>query len=518
MEKNERLREQYPPYRPSSNINIIHIHHHTNINIIEQLIQQAQTTHRYTIDTESEAKRGEPNVGALIQIEMVHSSSYSTVMLIETFHLADATSSLIDEIKKLWNIIFNSGNEIISWGPVRKEFKDFKDIEWVQIGKITPKNLQALFQDQEDEGVTHPATESRVVITGVSFDTPGDDYYYDDYNDNDYNDNGYYDDGSRKIKYSLQTAVIMKLNQFIDKSKTVGKWGCGLDPVLETWRTKLFQRKYYDRHVEQQTRRDMVNYAVFDCTTVTELYFTMYPEQINDIRMHVDHYSDISDDDDEIIGILSKQNPPPPPPTKPTLHDEQIIRQQPHASSTEPKPTRQVMVNDNGYDFSNMDEDELIERLKPRFDVARTVHHRPHHQPHHQPEELIITTTREEINELIAPEQPASATAANEKSEEEKRKERQRRKNEKYKEKKKYKPEFQNKLTRPIYYKYNYIKIRAQLLDDRIYTTHHVLINHAHDQVEIGFRSPMELEDARRRMRSNYFSINEYIRRWSGRS
>ncbi len=66
MEKNERLREQYPPYRPSSSINVIHIHHRTNINIIEQLIHQAQTTHRYTIDTESETNYGGPNIGALI--------------------------------------------------------------------------------------------------------------------------------------------------------------------------------------------------------------------------------------------------------------------------------------------------------------------------------------------------------------------------------------------------------------------------------------------------------------------
>ena len=138
----------------------------------------------------------------------------------------------------------------------------------------------------------------------------------------------------------------------------------------------------------------------------------------------------------------------------------------------------------NGYVNQLPDiEHELIEALKPKFN-----------QPAAQP----ITTT--------------TTTSC-----EQKKKERQRRKNEKFKLKKKYDPKFNNKILRPIYYRYNYRKIRAQLLDDKIFTSHQITINHDQTEVMIGFKTNEEKERAKSVIKINYFTREQYIKRWSGR-
>ncbi|CAF1465789.1 unnamed protein product [Adineta ricciae] len=493
--KNEERRQQYPPYHPASDIDIIHIHHRTNIHIIEKLIQQAQETHRYTVDTESQTNYGRPNTGAVIQIQMVHSRNFSTVILIETFHLADATSSLLEQIKQLWNIIFNSGNEIISWGPIRKEFDDFKHIEWVKIGKIIPKNLQALFQDQEDEGITHPATESRVGNTGVTWDTPG------DHDDDDYYDD-YYDDGATKIKYSLQTAVIMKLNQFVDKSLTVSQWGCGLDWALETWRTKLFERRFYDQQIEKQTRRNMEDYAVYDCTSVTELYFHMYQEQTDESPKHSDHVSDISEDE-EIISIPTKKQEAtqeieqPPAPTFITELDLELeAASEFEEESAHPSQqieecnggmlTKQRIMLDQPELLNMMDEDELLDFLRPTV-----IQQPPAPEPERQqkPER-----TEEEARQ--------------------RKQEIQRRKNEKLKWKKQHLPQFQLKMKRPIYEEYDYHRIRAQLAEDEVHHSHEIKIDDRRNTVSIGFRSVEQQEKAKSIVKIDYFGKKQFEARW----
>ncbi|CAF5155101.1 unnamed protein product, partial [Rotaria magnacalcarata] len=92
--------------------------------------------------------------------------------------------------------------------------------------------------------------------------------------------------------------------------------------------------------------------------------------------------------------------------------------------------------------------------------------------------------------------------------------ERQRKKNIKLKWKQKHRPDFQNKIKRPIYYKYDYRKIRAQLTDDKIYTSHQITINRNLVEVIIGFKTKQEKEAATTRIKINYFSRTQYIERW----
>jgi hypothetical protein len=88
MDRNEELRGLYPPYYPSANLEITHVHYRSTIQTVEELIKKATKTGRYVVDTESQHKKlrkGESRTnGALIQIQMIHSTNNSTVIVIET--------------------------------------------------------------------------------------------------------------------------------------------------------------------------------------------------------------------------------------------------------------------------------------------------------------------------------------------------------------------------------------------------------------------------------------------------
>ncbi|CAF3913748.1 unnamed protein product [Rotaria sp. Silwood1] len=63
--------------------------------------------------------------------------------------------------------------------------------------------------------------------------------------------------------------------------------------------------------------------------------------------------------------------------------------------TTPPTTSTNILFNLED-DLSNISEDELIELLKPKFNKKEEIFH----QPYHQADELIITTTPREIDEL----------------------------------------------------------------------------------------------------------------------
>lgn len=143
-------------------------------------------------------------------------------------------------------------------------------------------------------------------------------------------------------------------------------------------------------------------------------------------------------------------------------------------------------VNDH-YELSDISEDELIEFRRPKFNRPDPA------SPKTNPKEEPATTKKPSKSEI------------------------QKRKNLKRKIKQRTRPDYQNKLTRPLYYRYDVRKVRAQLIDDDLHHTHQITINRHRDEVRIGFKSKEELERARLIIRSNYFGRDQYIRRWSGK-
>jgi len=289
--KNEELRGLYPPYYPSSSLEIIHVHHQSTIQSIEELNKKARKTRRFVVDTESQyqkLKKGEPRRnGALIQIQMIHSTINSTVVLIETFYLPDTQTILYKKIKELCDIIFNNNNEIITWGRIEQEFDSFHHLNLIHLGNVRKCDLQLYFSNPSQIYDTHPEMERREITGEVSMeiDTPGDELII-DIDDDDWNLNDDYGNFQRKEKLNpplgLQTAVAENFNKFLDKSYTKNDWDCGLDLTLDTWRRNRFSKDRYDEHKEKQQRKEMVQYAVNDCASVAELYFEKYPEAIND--------------------------------------------------------------------------------------------------------------------------------------------------------------------------------------------------------------------------------------------
>ncbi|CAF3316442.1 unnamed protein product [Rotaria socialis] len=483
MNKNEDLQAKYPPFKSSSSITIIHIHHKSTIDTLNDLITLAHRTSRYTVDTESE--RNKINNDALIQIQFLHSTDASTIILIETAHLPNPQTTLYTKIKELWYTIFNNNNKVITWGTVENEFNNFHHLDFIDLGNpFQHINLQSFFKEWHDTHcVTHPEMEKRDKHTGpVSpnmVDMSGDDSD-DDMDDGKLNDYVQYKcDHITHYDYnatwSLQDAIATTFNKFLDKSQTINSWQCGIDLQLDTWKNKFFSRPQYNKHIEQQQRIKMKQYAADDCVAVAELFLCMYPETTNQHQIH-----DISQHT-----------------TTKTITT---------TTTTTTTASRNILIDLEDY-LSNISEDE-IELIKPRFDKKKEENL---HQPNDSPAELIITTTENEINELISiQQQPPNTSATSTLT----KNERQRRKNQKLKWKQKHRPTFQRKIKRPIYYRYDYRKIRSQLADDDIHTSHQITINKEKGEVLIGFKSKEEEEKARNKIKINYFSREQYKQRW----
>ncbi|CAF2113682.1 unnamed protein product [Rotaria magnacalcarata] len=261
--------------------------------------------------------------------------------------------------------------------------------------------------------------------------------------------------------WSLQDAIATTFNKFLDKSQTINFWQCGIDWELDTWKNKLFSRQQYNKHIEQQQRIKMKQYATDDCIAVAELFLCMHPETTKTITL----------------------------------------------TTTTAAAARSMAINFED-SLSNISEDEieLIQLLKPKLKEKEIVN-----QPNDSPAELIMTTTENEINELIpTQQQPPNASTTSKLT----KNERQRRKNQKLKWKQKHRLDFQRKIKRPIYHRYDYRNIRSQLADDEIHTSHQITLNKEKGEVLIWFKSKEEEEKARNKIKINYISREQYKQRW----
>ena len=108
------------------------------------------------------------------------------------------------------------------------------------------------------------------------------------------------------------------------------------------------------------------------------------------------------------------------------------------------------------------------------------------------------------------PRQPAQT----EEEQRQRKREKHRKKNEKYKAKKHDRPSFKHEIIRPIYYRYDYRTIRAQLQADDVHHTHQIRINDARTEVTINFKSEEEREDERKKVPISYFTDVQYHKRW----
>ncbi|CAF1390000.1 unnamed protein product [Rotaria sordida] len=100
-------------------------------------------------------------------------------------------------------------------------------------------------------------------------------------------------------KYSLQLAVYLIFNEWLDKRMTLASWGCGIDTETTTFKNK----KHQVIKDEEYIRQLMTLYAMNDCFSVTKLAdYILPPDELSTPPTII--YEQISDDEDGQI----KQN------------------------------------------------------------------------------------------------------------------------------------------------------------------------------------------------------------------
>jgi hypothetical protein len=455
MERNEDLQTTFPPFHFSSEVNIVYLHHQTDLSVIEQLIEKAKKTTLFTIDTESEGRK-ESEKGALIQIQCVHSRQQSTMILIETRYLSDRQSSSFMRMKELCSIILKDENKILSWGEIDMELEKFQ--EYQLLTTTTPKggkNMQQAFGRWHNQLGIHvqpkrPTTEEDEPIniwdTILGLNSP------EEASTRTICDCGHRSHQDAQATWSLQDAIALVFGEFLDKSETINKWGCGLDPKLNTWQRKVFSRRQYREEEERGKRQKMQDYAVNDCIAVTRLFF--HPQRSNELPTFADRTSTGTMEDFDLFYGYSADE----------IRDIYLFQEQATAE----------LGDLNSFDITVTDQPRVDDQPAPQ-------------ESHEAPPQLIDRPSKTE---------------------------RQRKKNEKLRWKQKNRWDFQHKVCRPIYHRYDYRKIRSQLMDDHIHTSHELTINRKKSEVLIGFKSADERQRAIQTIRVNYFSREQFKRRW----
>ncbi|CAF3597217.1 unnamed protein product [Rotaria socialis] len=224
-----------------------YINRETSIGVLNDLIDYAYCIQTYSIDTEDQLQQPPtPSEPALIQIQFVHEKDPSIIILIETHHLPPERSSKFDKIKQLCQTILSSNNIASCWGDPKVElskFTRFNLFDNDDIQRMVPKNIQADFKAWFN--CTYPTST-------------------------------HCKDGPNDI-YSLQAAIYLAFNEWLDKRLTLANWGCGIDWSLKAYLSSNNMHDQQSRIIqdEEEIRTLMTTYASNDCFAVAKLYQMM---------------------------------------------------------------------------------------------------------------------------------------------------------------------------------------------------------------------------------------------------
>jgi len=250
MSRNERQRQLnrelsvLPTFTPLNDCQIYHINRSTSSIILQDLIQLARKTKRYTIDTELDYYTHEP---ALIQIEFI--AMKSVVLLIETCHLPRPSSVLFWLIQSLFKVIFQSSNLIYVWGDFIFELTHFLHcglFSSTMLNQVNTMNVQLRFKQWYNQVFLH-----RCGLPSVSDDHQLCTCFY------------------RPVKHknnqwSLQKAIAYTFHEFLDKRRTKSNWSRRLSS------NSMQQYSMLNEQIKQ-LHEHLILYAVNDCLAVTKL-------------------------------------------------------------------------------------------------------------------------------------------------------------------------------------------------------------------------------------------------------
>ncbi|CAF2829011.1 unnamed protein product [Rotaria sp. Silwood2] len=274
------LASRYSPFQPLHYQNFF-INYKTTEQTLFHLIEKIKISNLFTLDTESIGIHKQPNKPALIQLQIILSSSFSYVILVEVFHLPRIHQTTFQLIQQLFNTLFNSNKNIYIWGSIDEleKFVKFNLFSSDQIYLSNDINLQDDFKIFWNQHHPHKSTLSSTndsisciceTCLGIQPNNP----------------------------WSLQDAVALQLNQWLDKRHSRSPFDIGLDPTLVHLNSK-----------ELTYRQTMIAYAANDCLSMHQLIISMnrieQQEPFNDLSIEPDYnismYSDSPGPNDLVI-------------------------------------------------------------------------------------------------------------------------------------------------------------------------------------------------------------------------
>lgn len=237
-----------PEFQPRQPFRIYYLHRLTSFMSIFYLIDKAQRTREYTIDTE-----GDPHTQQrlLVQIEFIQTADInedSIIVLVELNRLPWFQSKLFHLFQRLFCSIFYPENRIFTWDNQKKHVEQLISYQLFNIDQLNHVDwidLQVDFKFWYNRRYKHDRS------------------CQDQTNDDDHPQCTCEHRPYKWIhqRWSLQLAVAHVFGEHLDKTYRKNNWHLGVDP---RWPTLI-----------EHERKNMIKYAVNECLSVTKLKMFM---------------------------------------------------------------------------------------------------------------------------------------------------------------------------------------------------------------------------------------------------
>ena len=307
--------KQTSPYR------YFHIHAETPIDIIDDLIDYAKEITTYTVDTEDQMRYREESLGALIQIEFIHPNDRSIIILVETIHLPPQNSWLFEKISRLCKTIFANGHRIYGWGEITKEMEkmyQYNLFDINDVNAVTEINVQNDFKRWFNQN------------------NPTSIYHRTGHND----------------EFSLQKAIYLTFNEWLDKRLTLADWGCALDVKSSMFNEQNHRIIDDEIHIRQL----MILYAMNDCFSVTKLvhFMSSFDQLTSPPPISSEEAPRYTNDDEQ-----------------PVMVTEEVLMRDEFSVTIKPNEINRVNENNRSFNFTRCPLDEVHVANELRHDIEK---------------------------------------------------------------------------------------------------------------------------------------------------
>jgi hypothetical protein len=271
--ENKELKYQslFSVYEPIHQYRIYYVNRESKEEEVQGLIEVANRTWDFIIDTESDYRSNTP---ALIQIMMLQEiQEQSPLILFEMQFIPSPSSSLYVQIRKLFQSIFRQDVHAYCWGSLTRELRAFHRYELVPTSlKCYVHDVQATFKKWFNDWVNSSQVEGNnlddiddaLVIQAPNYDP---ELFISPSVMNDIK-------MSRNQLWGLQDAIAYLFSQYLSKRDTLQKWSIGLDIRLHQNRQKISSKH----------RQKLVQYAAFDGLSVAQIMMFMYEYRVSQVN------------------------------------------------------------------------------------------------------------------------------------------------------------------------------------------------------------------------------------------